>query len=280
MQFIFLIVCPDQVGIVARFTDVLYKAQANIISLEQHVENNSWFFMRVEATFAGSQSEQRQLLSKTKALATKLDAKVQVYDAHEKQKIAILATSEAACPRELLIQEQAGLLAGEIVCLIANKPDLTSLADVYEKPFHVVTTDKGMLQAENEMEILIKRSKPDLVVLARYMKVLSDEFVRPYESRIINIHHGFLPAFKGNKPYHQAWERGVKCIGATAHFVTAELDDGPIIAQEVIPVSHQHSVNDMILAGREIEKRVLLQAVQAYLAHKIIVHHRRTIIFH
>lgn len=280
MQFVILIECPDQVGIVARFSAILYRFNANVISLEQHVEDGGWFFMRIEAMFDGLLAEQTKLIGSMQRLGSRLVATVEVFKSKEKQRVAILATSDAACPSELLTQEQAGLLAGEIVCVIANKPDLAALAKVYQKPFYHVATEDGMAVAEAEMAKLLTRYQVEVVVLARYMKVLSDAFVRRFENRILNIHHGFLPAFKGNRPYHQAWERGVKCIGATAHFVTADLDDGPIISQEVVPISHQYSVDDLIRAGRDIEKRVLVQAVQAYLTNKIIIHNKRTIIFH
>jgi formyltetrahydrofolate deformylase len=144
-------------------------------------------------------------------------------------------------------------------------------------PFHHVPTDGGH---EATMLRLLDTADVDLVVLARYMKILSAEFIDHFEHRIINIHHGFLPGFKGAKPYHQAWDRGVKMIGATAHYATADLDEGPIIAQAVMPVTHQHSVAAMIQAGRDIERRVLMEAVRAFVEHRIIVHKKRTIVFH
>ena len=276
MQTVILISCPDQPGIVARFTGILYEAGANILSLEQHVEEGEWFFMRIYAQL-GSAPE---LQSNLHELGSELQANIQIHDPKKILRVVILASKEEACPRELLISRQSGVLQAEVAGLISNHPTMEALAQTYEVPFHHVSTVSGMKAAEKEMIKLLQKMQPDIVVLARYMKVLSPEFVAAFENRIINIHHGFLPAFKGNRPYHQAWDRGVKIIGATAHYVTADLDDGPIIAQEVMPVSHQHSVEDMIQAGQDIEKRVLLQAVQAFAQHKIILHRGRTILFH
>jgi formyltetrahydrofolate deformylase len=280
MQTILLISCPDQPGIVARFTGILYEANANVLSLEQHVEENKWFFMRIYADLGPESDLQRELQTKLQALGQELQAAIEVHDPQKLLRIAILASTEQACPRELLISHQSGQLQAKITNLISNHTTMEGLAKSYEIPFNYVDSTFSMEAAEDSMMKILQHSRPDLVVLARYMKVLSPAFVAAYENRIINIHHGFLPAFKGSRPYHQAWERGVKVIGATAHYVTADLDDGPIIAQEVIPVTHQHSVEDMVQAGQDIEKRVLVRAVQAFLQHKIILHNHRTILFH
>ncbi len=280
MQIILLIACPDQPGIVARFTGLLYDAKANIVSLEQHVEEDKWFFMRIRADISQATKEPDELQVRLHALGQDLQADVQLHDPAKLLRVAILASKQEACPRELLLSQQAGQLPATITNLISNYASMEGLARSYDIPFRHVDSAQSMEAAEQEMMAVLADSKPDLVILARYMKVLSETFVSAFENRIINIHHGFLPAFKGSRPYHQAWERGVKVIGATAHYATPELDAGPIIAQEVIPVTHQHSVEDMIQAGQDIEKRVLLRAVQAFLQHKIILHNGRTILFH
>ncbi len=280
MQTVLLIACPDQAGIVARFTGLLYAAGANILSLEQHVEADQWFFMRIYAERSLTAASHDQLQASLYDLGQELQADIEVHDPQKLLRIAILASKEEACPRELLISHRSGQLPAEITNIISNHSSLESLAHSYDIPFNYVATSSGMESAERSMMNLLSDNQPDLVILARYMKVLSPAFIAAFENRIINIHHGFLPTFKGSRPYHQAWQRGVKVIGATAHFATADLDDGPIITQEVIPVTHQHSAKDMIQAGQDIEKRVLLRAVQAFLQHKIILHNGRTILFH
>jgi formyltetrahydrofolate deformylase len=280
MQIVLLIACADQPGIVARFTGLLYDAEANVLSLEQHVEDNKWFFMRVHAELSPSSQLDPKLQNSLQELAQELNAAIQIHDPQKVLRVAILASKEEACTRELLISQASGQLQAEITNIISDHTSLENLAQSYSIPFHYVDASPGMETAERDMLKILSESQPDLIVLARYMKVLTPAFVTTFENRIINIHHGFLPAFKGSRPYHQAWERGVKVIGATAHYVIPELDDGPIIAQEVIPVTHQDSVADMIQAGQDIEKRVLLRAVQAFLQHKIILHNHRTILFH
>ncbi len=280
MQLVLLISCPDQPGVVARFTSLLYEAGTNILSLEQHVEENKWFFMRIYAELSSTTTQCGELRASLYDLGQTLQADLQIHDPEKLLRVAILASKEEACPRELLISHHGGQLPANITTIISNHTSMKSLADSYDIPFHYVDTAPGMEAAETAMLKILSESQPDIVILARYMKVLSPAFVQAFENRIINIHHGFLPAFKGSRPYHQAWKRGVKVIGATAHYATADLDDGPIITQEVIPVTHQHSVQDMIQAGQDIEKRVLLRAVQAFLQNKIILHNGRTILFH
>ena len=277
---VLLISCSDQPGIVARFTGLLYDAKANVLSLEQHVEDNKWFFMRIYVELDPSSRSHHELQASLQELAQELQADIQMHDSQKLLRVAILASKEEACARELLIAHRSGKLHAEITNIISDHPALESLAQSYDIPFNYVDASPGMEAVEPAMMKVLSESKPDLIVLARYMKVLTPAFVTAFENRIINIHHGFLPAFKGSRPYHQAWERGVKVIGATAHYVVPELDDGPIIAQEVIPVTHQDSVGDMVQAGQDIEKRVLLRAVQAFLQHKIILHNGRTILFH
>ncbi len=278
---VLLISCPDQPGIVARFTDVLFKAGGNILSLEQHIEEGEQFYMRIHADTSKLNRPMGELEQQLQNTADTLSAQLLVRDPTTRQKVAILASRDGTCLEDLLNRHRAGELACDIELVASNFRDLEPVAVQAGVPFHHLPITPGSEPAqEEELAGLLKKSGIDLVVLARYMKVLSPAFVETFDKRIINIHHGFLPAFKGSRPYHQAWEAGVKIIGATAHFATAELDAGPIIAQDVMPVTHQHTVEQMIRAGRDIERRVLAQAVQAYLDHKIILHDRRTIIFH
>jgi len=278
---VLLISCPDQPGIVARFTDVLFKAGGNILSLEQHIEEGEQFYMRIHADTSKLNRPMGELEQQLQNTADTLSAQLLVRDPTTRQKVAILASRDGTCLEDLLNRHRAGELACDIELVASNFPDLEPVAVQAGVTFHHLPITPGSEEAqEEELAGLLKKSGIDLVVLARYMKVLSPAFVETFDKRIINIHHGFLPAFKGSRPYHQAWEAGVKIIGATAHFATAELDAGPIIAQDVMPVTHQHTVEQMIRAGRDIERRVLAQAVQAYLDHKIILHDRRTIIFH
>jgi formyltetrahydrofolate deformylase len=236
-SFILLVSCPDQPGIVARITGLLYQAGCNILALEQHVEDGELFFMRIEADIVESRWPLGEL------------------------------------------RRRLGELAADIRIVIGNHDTLRLVAESFDVPFEHVPAGPGG-DHEAVMLKLLAAAEVDLVVLARYMRILSGDFVAAYANRMINIHHGFLPAFKGSNAYRQAWERGVKVIGATAHFVTADLDEGPIIAQAVTPVTHQHSVAAMTVAGRDLEKRVLTEAVKAAVESRIILHGRRTVVFH
>ena len=274
--------CPDQRGIIAQFTGVLYDHGANVLNLEQHVEPDAkLFFMRIHADLSNMEISEDALHEILMAQVKKMNAKIQFYYPENRQKMAIFVTREAAPLYDLLIKHQFGELPCEIPCIISNHQDIENTAKQFNIPFHhLPISPETKSDQENAIREIIKKEKIDLLVLARYMQILSPEFVSDYHGRIINIHHGFLPAFKGKAPYRQAWERGVKMIGATAHYVTEELDEGPIIEQDVVSVSHQHSVQEMIQAGRDIERRVLTSAVKAVLQHRIILDGMRTIIFH
>ena len=274
--------CPDQRGIIAQFTGVLYDHGANVLNLEQHVEPDAkLFFMRIHADLSNMEISEDALHEILMAQVKKMNAKIQFYYPENRQKMAIFVTREAAPLYDLLIKHQSGELPCEIPCILSNHPDLKNTAKQFNIPFHhLPISPKTKPDQENAVREIIKKENIDLLVLARYMQILSSAFVTEYQGRIINIHHGFLPAFKGNNPYRKAWERGVKMIGATAHYVTADLDEGPIIEQDVVSVNHQHSVQEMIQAGRDIERRVLTSAVKAHLQHRIILDGQRTIIFH
>jgi formyltetrahydrofolate deformylase len=274
--------CPDQRGIIAQFTGILYDHGANVLNLEQHVEpDEKLFFMRIHADLKNMKISEDDLRELLITQVKTMNANIQFYYPEKLQQVAIFVTRESAPLYDLLIKQQSGELTCEIPCIISNHKDLKNTAGQFNIPFHhlPVTTDTK-LEQEKEIHKLMDKENVDLLVLARYMQILSPEFVAKYHGRIINIHHGFLPAFKGQSPYRQAWERGVKMIGATAHYVIADLDEGPIIKQDVVSVNHQHSVQEMIQAGRDIERRVLTSAVKAHLQHRIILDGQRTIIFH
>jgi len=283
MRYLILhINCPDQRGIIAQFTNILYDHGANVLNLEQHVEpDEKLFFMRIHADLVNMEISEDALHEIIMAQVKKMDAKIQFYYPENIQKMAIFVTKESAPLYDLLIKHKAGELPCEIPCVVSNHNDLSDIAKQFNIPFHhFPVSPKTKDEQERAIRELMKKENINVLVLARYMQILSSEFVQEYHGRIINIHHGFLPAFKGKSPYRQAWERGVKMIGATAHYVTADLDEGPIIEQDVVSVNHQHSVQEMIQAGRDIERRVLTSAVKDHLEHRIILDGRRTIIFH
>lgn len=278
-SLILQISCADQPGIVAKVTNLLYKNDGNIIALEQHVESSALFFMRIRVDLPSTQvSSTIKLLED---LAKTIDAKVTWRETGSPLSLALLVSKDPHCLVDLLAKYESGELNCNIPLVISNHQDLEDLVGRYKIPFHYlpINPDDSLSQEKQILELL-QANNIDLVVLARYMKILSADFVGHFDEQIINIHHSFLPAFKGSKPYHRAWERGVKVIGATAHYATPDLDEGPIIAQDVQHVSHYHSAKSLVEAGREIEQRVLSTAVKAWLDYRIIVHNRRTIIFH
>jgi len=281
-QLILHINCPDQRGIVARFTGILYEHGANVLNLEQHVEpDEKIFLMRIHADLTNLTISWEALKEILFALVKKMNAHIKFHFPDSKLKVAIFVTKESTPLYDLLIKHQSGELPCEIPCIISNHEYLKDIADQFDIPyFHLPISAETKNEQEEEIRKLMDKGQIDLLVLARYMQILSSQFVADYQGKIINIHHGFLPAFKGNHPYRKAWERGVKMIGATAHYITADLDEGPIIEQDVVSVNHQHSVKEMVQAGRDIERRVLTSAVKAHLEHRIILDGQRTIIFH
>jgi formyltetrahydrofolate deformylase len=270
--------CSDRAGVIATVTGSLFQRGANILSLEQHVEEDGQFFMRIRFVIADGDLEQANLALQN--LKEKFSAVILTYNLEKPVRTAILVSKESACLYELMQKNKAGELRAEIAFVISNHRDLEKVAEHFSVPFihmPIVGGDKSK-QEENIIKLL-KSEDIELVVLARYMQVLTQNLVSQFKNQIINIHHGFLPAFKGARPYAQAKERGVKLIGATAHYVTEELDDGPIIEQDVIRVSHQQEVEDLKNIGRDIERRVLATAVLAHLDHRIMNYKKRTIVF-
>ena len=279
---IFHLTCPDQRGIIAQFTQLLYQHHVNVLSLEQHVEPDArLFFMQAHTDLRNMTISPETLSDLLNELERQLNGTLTIHDPLKPLNMAILCTKEQAHVSDLLMKHQSGELNCNIPLVISNHNELKNSVEQYGIEYHHLPVDANNRESqEKEISSLLGSHNIDVVVLARYMQILSPKIVKEYEGRVINIHHAFLPAFKGNRPYHKAWVRGVKMIGATAHYVTEDLDEGPIIEQDVESVTHQHSVKEMIQAGRDIERRVLTSAVKAHLQHRILLHGQRTLIFH
>lgn len=273
---ILLIDCPDETGLVHRITGVLCRHDCNIVSNSEFVDHdNAHFFMRTEFSgdvdAAALEREMRALLP--------AGSTIRMADAIPRR-IVVLATREPHCLGDLLIRHAYGELNSQILAVISNHEDLGELVERFDLPFHCVSHE-NVDRAAHEAAVLaaIGRYSPEYIVLAKYMRILSPAFLAQYPRRIINIHHSFLPAFAGAAPYRQAFERGVKIIGATAHLVNAGLDTGPIIAQDVIAVNHSHTAADMAHAGRDVEKIVLARALKLVFEERVFLSGNRTIIF-
>lgn len=272
--------CPDRPGIVAAISSYLASAGANITEATQHGEAaTSTFFMRVQFDLGGvkqSRAELEQGLEQI-ALQFKMDWRIAYSD--RPKKMAIFVSRYDHCLYDLLLRHHSGELRIEIPLIISNHETLAPVAHTFGIPFHHIPITAATKEAQEERQIeLMQQSGVDFIVLARYMQILSPRLLAHYPLRVINIHHGFLPAFAGEKPYHKAYERGVKIIGATSHYATEELDDGPIIEQDIIRVNHSDSVEDMIRKGRDLERIVLARAVLAHVEDRIIVSGRRTFV--
>ena len=279
---IFHLTCPDQRGIIAQFTQLLFQHHVNVLSLEQHVEpDESLFFMRTHADLRNMTISSDTLIDLLNEIENKLSGNLTIHDPLKPLNMAILCTKEQAHVSDLLMKHQSGELNCNIPLVISNHDNLRNSVEQYGIEYHhLPVSAENRESQEEEISSLLENQNIDIVVLARYMQILSPKIVQQYKGRVINIHHAFLPAFKGDRPYQKAWVRGVKMIGATAHYVTEDLDEGPIIEQDVESVTHQYSVKEMIQAGRDIERRVLTAAVKAHLQHRILLHGQRTLIFH
>ncbi len=268
--------CADEPGLIAKITGVCFKHQLNIIKNSEFVDNQQQrFFMRTE--FDGALDSDRFLADLAEVLPSQ--NRTRLVDAGRKR-VVVLVTKEAHCLGDLLMKSYYGALDVEIAAVVGNYDVLAPLAGKFELPFHYVSHE-GLSREAHEQEILkiVESYTPDYVVLAKFMRVLTSGFVSRFPNRIINIHHSFLPAFIGANPYRQAWERGVKIIGATAHFVNDSLDEGPIIKQDVIPVDHNYSAEDMAKAGRDVEKSVLSRALALVVNNQVVVNGNKTLVF-
>ena len=276
-----LINCPDRKGLVAAIADFLYRHDANILHADQHQDaEQNLFLMRVEWDLTNFALDPVQFEREFSPIAEKFEMRWQLKLASRKSRIAIFVSKYDHCLTDLLYRHQSGELDCEIPLIISNHADTKRLADFYGIPFHVVEVNKdNKAEAEAAQFALLDAHDIDLIVLARYMQVLSSTFVARYPSRIINIHHSFLPAFVGARPYHRAFERGVKLIGATSHYVTEVLDEGPIIEQDLARVSHRDQLVDLIQKGRDLEKVVLSRAVRWHIENRILLYSNKTVIF-
>ncbi len=276
-----LVCCPDRKGLVAALSGTLYDHGANILQAQQHTDTaQGVFFQRIRFELAELDISRPELEDLLRIECERHEMRWRLCYSDRPKRLAIFVSKFEHCLADLLLRHRLGELPCEIALLISNHPDLKATADQYGVPFHVfpITPESKAVQEEREMQ-LIDAHDVDLIVLARYMQVLSDDFIGHYPERIINIHHSFLPAFTGSRPYHQAFEQCVKLIGATAHFATSELDDGPIIAQDVESCSHRDTVADLVRKGRDVERMVLARAVRSYLDDRVLVHGRRTVVF-
>lgn len=274
--------CDDQKGVVAAVTRYLFDLNANIVDLDQHVDiESAHFFMRVEWELDGFGLERKAIhASFDQAIAKGFKMEWQLHFSDVPQRMAIFVSKMSHCLYDLLQRYMSKEWTVEIPLIISNHENLRPIADRFGIPFHVFSINKeNKHEQEQKMLALMAEHKIDLVVLARYMQIVSEDFISVYRNRIINIHHSFLPAFVGARPYHQAFARGVKVIGATSHYVTVDLDAGPIIAQNVEHVTHKDSVRDLVRKGKNLEKLVLSEAIRNHLRSNILPYKNQTIIF-
>jgi formyltetrahydrofolate deformylase len=281
-NLILLIHCPDREGLVASVTSLIRKVHGNIVDLDQHVDaERGVFFMRVEWTPPEDPHVVAQFERAFQAeVAGPYDMHWRLEQVARRLRLAIFVSRHSHCLYDLLSRWQSGEWAADVPVIVSNHADLAHVARNFGVRFEHVPVSRGnKVEAEARQLALLREERVDLVILARYMQILSPDFIEAMPERVINIHHSFLPAFAGGQPYHAAFTRGVKIIGATSHYVTADLDAGPIIAQDVVMVSHKDSVDDMIRKGRDLEKIVLARAVYAHLKHQILIYDNRTVVF-
>ena len=283
---ILLVSCPDAKGEVATIADFVYRHGGNILHADEHADEESGLFlMRVEFDPKDfdidiSDKALADFARNFDPIAKKFQMTWRLALSSHRPRMVIFVSKYDHCLVDLLYRHQSGELACDIPLIISNHPDNRAVAEFYKIPYEIVSVTKENRQAaEAKIQGLIDQHKPDFMVLARYMQILSNEFAHRYPQRIINIHHSFLPAFVGARPYHQAFERGVKLIGATSHYVTEVLDDGPIIEQDVVRVSHRDTVDDLVRKGRDLEKVVLSRAVRWHVENRVLVYGNKTVVF-
>src|SRR5437588_1161813 len=279
---ILLITCPDRKGEVATIADFIYRHNGNILHADEHGDEESGLFlMRVEFDPKDFNIPLADFGKHFSPIADAFGMKWRMAQSSQRPRMVILVSKYDHCLVDLLYRHQSGELACEIPLIISNHADNKPIADFYRIPYETIPVSKdNKREAEQKILARLKQHDPDFIVLARYMQILSNEFVNTYPQRIINIHHSFLPAFVGAKPYHQAFQRGVKLIGATSHYVTEVLDDGPIIEQDLVRISHRDSVEDLIQKGRDLEKVVLSRAVRWHIDDRVLLYgNRKTVVF-
>ncbi|MCH6471272.1 formyltetrahydrofolate deformylase [Sinomonas terrae] len=277
-SFIVTLSCPDRPGIVHAVSGALLEAGCNISESRQYESRETGtFFMRVTVATSAPQEELEASLA---PVAEAFDMKLGIFRDGERVRTLIMCSKDGRTLNDLLFQQRSGALPIEVPVIVSNHTELAPMAEFYGIPFvHLPVTSGTKAEAEAKLLALVEEHQIELVVLARYMQILSDDLCRALEGRAINIHHSFLPSFKGAKPYHQAHARGVKIIGATAHYVTADLDEGPIIEQEVIRVDHSKTPEQFVQLGRDVEGRTLCRAVQWHAEHRVLLDGMRTVVF-
>ena len=277
-----LIHCEDQKAIIASVTNYISSIDGNIIYLDQHVDaDENVFFMRLECEFSAKNWNSEAIKTDFQAkLASPFNMSWEMYTQDEKPRMALFVSKYDHCLYDILGRYSAGELPLEIPLIISNHEDLKCVAERFSIPFHYVPFTKD-IKAEGEQKQLdlLKQYNIDFIVLARYMQIITPNLIAQYKNQIINIHHSFLPAFPGAKPYHSAFKRGVKIIGATSHYVTEGLDEGPIIEQDIARVSHSHSIEDFIMKGRDLERMVLARAIKLHAERKTMVYDNKTVVF-
>ena len=281
-KIVILIHCRDQKGIIASVTNYIASIEGNIIYLDQHVDGDQdVFFMRLECEFSNNSF----MISTFKTdfqdkLANHFQMSWEIYTIENKPKMAIFISKYDHCLYDILGRYSTGELNVEIPVIISNHNDLSSVAERFSIPFHYIPFTKENKEAGEKAQIaILEQYKIDFIVLARYMQIITPNLIALYKNKIINIHHSFLPAFPGAKPYHSAFNRGVKIIGATSHYVTEELDEGPIIEQDITRVTHSHSIEDFIMNGKDLERMVLARAIKSHAERKTMVYNNKTVVF-
>lgn len=274
--------CADQKGIIAAVTNFIHQKEGNITYIDQYVDRpNGAFFMRVECDFIGDSFNLNKFKKNfNDEIGNSFSLHCDFYLKGQKPRMAVFVSKYDHCLYDILAKQQSGELAAEIPFILSNHSDLEIIAKRFEIPFyHIPVSKENKADAENMQLVLLKENKVDFIVLARYMQIVSSKLINQFNQKIINIHHSFLPAFPGAKPYHSAFNRGVKIIGATSHYVTEELDAGPIIEQDISRVSHLNSIADFIEKGRDLERIVLLRALKLHVNRKVMVYGNKTVVF-
>ena len=281
LSAILLLSCRDRSGLVSRISHFVFERGGNILDLDEHVDTNEkHFFVRITWDMKNFSIPASEIANAFAPMAKEFNAEWEINFTGKNLRVAIFVSKYDHCLQEILWRQRLGEFNIDIPLIISNHEDLKPIADYYGIPFHVFPVKKENKDEQEKKELeLLKENKIDAVVLARYMQILTPKFISAYPNKIINIHHSFLPAYAGNNPYKQAYDRGVKIIGATSHYVTEVLDDGPIIEQDIIRISHKDTVSDLIRKGRDLERLILARALYYHAHHRVLVFGKKTIIF-
>ena len=278
---ILLLACKDRIGLVSRISHFVFERGGNIIDLNEHVDTEEkYFFLRIAWDMKNFSIPANEVIEAFTPLAKEFNADWKINFTGRNLRVAVFVSKFDHCLREILWRQRLGEFDVDIPLIVSNHENLRPLAEQYNIPYFIFpVSEENKLELENKEISLLEENKIDTIILARYMQILTPNIIDKYKNQIINIHHSFLPAFVGSNPYKQAYERGVKIIGATSHYVTKELDDGPIIEQDIIRISHKDTVKDLIRKGRDLERLILARALYFHSKHRILVHGNKTIIF-